>query len=82
VNFDLTGNLEKGTNGHVQFSGSIAAQSDKFDFDPNPWGQRDPGGFPYSKEISTRIGATLCANEAGTVTPRRLLNESSRARLA
>jgi hypothetical protein len=40
-------------------NGNTIALPDTFDFDPRPWGERDPGGFPYSKEFSTRVGAML-----------------------
>ena len=39
--------------------GNIVALPDRFDFDPRPWGERDPRGFPYPKEVSTRIGEKL-----------------------
>ncbi|WP_156920883.1 hypothetical protein [Fundidesulfovibrio putealis] len=40
-------------------NGDIVAKPDVFDFDKQEWGERDPGGFPYPKEVSTRIGALL-----------------------
>jgi hypothetical protein len=40
-------------------NGNITAKPDRFDFDPQDWGVRDPGGFPYIKEVSTRIGSML-----------------------
>jgi uncharacterized protein RhaS with RHS repeats len=51
-----------GPAGNVTFyhkDGKIGAYPDPFDFDPKPWGVRDPNGLPYLKEISTRIGAWL-----------------------
>jgi len=40
-------------------NGDIVAKPDVFDFDKQEWGVRDPDGFPYPKEVSTRIGALL-----------------------
>jgi len=40
-------------------NGNIIANPDRFDFDSQQWGIRDPGGFPYPKEVSTRVGAML-----------------------
>ncbi len=51
-----------GPSGNVTFEckkGDISAAPDDFDFDPKPWGVRDPNGFPYIKELSTRIGSYI-----------------------
>jgi len=57
-------------------NGNIIAKPDTFDFDAQPWGVRDPGGFPYIKEISTRVGAMLPGtpyniNFEGQITPKK-----------
>ena len=41
------------------FVGKVGAKDDPWDFDKQPWGVRDPRGFPYLKEFSTRVGAAL-----------------------
>jgi hypothetical protein len=38
------------------FKGHISARDDPWDFDEAKWGERDPGGFPYWKELKTRFG--------------------------
>ena len=41
------------------FQGEIGARDDPWDFDKRPWGERDPSGPPYPKEISTHVGAGI-----------------------
>jgi len=55
----LSGNIVCDEQCHCSFQGGIGADDDPWDFDPQPWGVRDPGGFPYPKEFSTRVGQRL-----------------------
>jgi RHS repeat-associated protein len=52
-----------GPHGSVDFYldefGKIRALPNDWDFDHKPWGVRDPEGFPYPKEVSTRIGSHI-----------------------
>jgi uncharacterized Zn-binding protein involved in type VI secretion len=53
VELELEGTLVV-SRGVYQFSGKLSAIPDKYDFDPQPWGERTKAG-----EISTRAGAML-----------------------
>ncbi len=55
----LSGNIVCNEQCHCSFQGGVGADDDPWDFDPQPWGVRDPGGFPYPKEFSTRVGQRL-----------------------
>ena len=59
---NTVGRDTNGPAGNVTFynnNGEVGAYNDPFDFDPKPWGVRDPNGFPYLKEFSTRVGSWL-----------------------
>jgi RHS repeat-associated protein len=59
VTLELSGNIVCDEQCHCSFQGGIGIGDDRWDFNPEPWGVRDPEGFPYPKEFSTRVGQRL-----------------------
>lgn len=50
------------TQGNYNFNGRLSAVPDKYDFDPQPWGQRT-----FMGEVSTRAGALLPGSQFNNV---------------
>jgi hypothetical protein len=59
VVLDLGGSIICDEKCNCRFEGSIGIGDDLWNFNPRPWGERDPGGFPYPKEFSTRVGQRI-----------------------